>query len=335
MIMKRLSEIFDIWYGVNLEVVNCEESNSNDWIPFVSRTSENNGISTYVEKIDDIEPNPAFSLSIAGSWSVLATFFHDYEYYSGRDLYIAKPRIKLSKQEMLFYCTAIEANKYRYSYGRQANRTLRDIMVPAPEDIPNSVKSFQIEDVLKKDAVVQKSISLDIEGWKRFRYDEAFIIGKGYYNKKPEETENWEIVFIWATETNNGVTSRHSLTDIEDTSKDGSDNNHQVSEKIFSWNCITVSNNGSVGCAFYQQEEFTCTHDVNILRPKIWDWNKYSALFVCTLIEKEKYRWAYGRKWRPTRMPGSLIKLPITSSWTPDWQFMEEYINSLPYSCNL
>ncbi|USN57751.1 MAG: hypothetical protein H6767_05175 [Candidatus Peribacteria bacterium] len=121
---------------------------------------------------------------------MLATFFHDYEYYSGRDLYIAKPRIKLSKQEMLFYCTAIEANKYRYSYGRQANRTLRDIMVPAPEDIPNSVKSFQIEDVLKKDAVVQKSISLDIEGWKRFRYDEAFIIGKGYYNKKPEETEN-------------------------------------------------------------------------------------------------------------------------------------------------
>ena len=52
--------------------------------------------------------------------------------------------------------------------------------------------------------------------------------------------------------------------------------------------------------------------------------------------EKEKYRWAYGRKWRPKRMPSSLIKLPIrkddNEEIIPDWDFMESFIKTLPYS---
>lgn len=83
---------------------------------------------------------------------------------------------------------------------------------------------------------------------------------------------------------------------------------------MYEGNCITVTNDGSVGNAFYQLGDFTCSHSVNVLRSKSGEWNKYSAVFVCTLIEKEKYRWAYGRKWRPSRMPDSTIKLPVTSN---------------------
>ena len=36
----------------------------------------------------------------------------------------------------------------------------------------------------------------------------------------------------------------------------------------------------------------------------------YNALFVATVIEMDKYRWAYGRKWRPERMIKSTIRLP-------------------------
>ena len=36
----------------------------------------------------------------------------------------------MTEQEMLFYCAAIEQNKYQYSYGRQANKTLKNILVP-------------------------------------------------------------------------------------------------------------------------------------------------------------------------------------------------------------
>ena len=171
--------------------------------------------------------------------------------------------------------------------------------------------------------------------WDWFRYDEIFDIKKGFYNKKPEESGKGTIPFIGATESNNGITSMHTLEEIEVASKTGDNPNQDISEKMFVGNCITVSNNGSIGFAFYQEKEFTCSHDVNPLYLKGHALNKHIAMFLCTLIELEQYRWAYGRKWRPKRMPSSLIKLPITVDGTPDWKFMENYIKSLPYSANI
>lgn len=55
-------------------------------------------------------------------------------------------------------------------------------------------------------------------------------------------------------------------------------------------------------------------------------------MFLCTLIEKERYRWTYGRKWRPKRMPDSELKLPMDKEGKPDWTYMEEYISTLPFS---
>ena len=178
-------------------------------------------------------------------------------------------------------------------------------------------------------------ISLDSVKWDWFRYDEIFDIKKGFYNKKPEESGKGTIPFIGATESNNGITSMHTLEEIEAASKTGDNPNQDISEKMFAGNCITVSNNGSIGFAFYQENEFTCSHDVNPLYLKGYALNKHIAMFLCTLIELEQYRWAYGRKWRPKRMPSSLIKLPIKADGTPDWKFMEKYIKSLPYSASI
>ena len=135
-----LSEIFDIWYGVNLELQNCDEAFGDEkGIPFVSRTLQNNGISAYVFENNDYDKNPANTLSVACGGSVLTTFFHPYEYYSGRDIVILKPRASLTINQMLYYCTAIELNKYRYNYGRQANKTLKNIRVPSLDSIPNFI----------------------------------------------------------------------------------------------------------------------------------------------------------------------------------------------------
>ena len=97
---------------------------------------------------------------------------------------------------------------------------------------------------------------------------------------------------------------------------------------MFKADCITVSNNGSIGFAFYQSREFTCSHDVNPLYLLDRPLNVYIGLFLCTVIEMERYRWAYGRKWRPARMPNSLIKLPVDKNNKPDWNWMESFIKS-------
>lgn len=338
--MVPLIDIFDVWYGVNLEVVNSEVVSAG--IPFVSRQSVNNGVVCHVKKMDDVEPNPSHTLSIAVSGSVLSTFYHDYEYYSGRDIYVAKPKIKLTKEEMLYYCYVIEQNKYRYNYGRGANKTFRSILVPSKDEIPKYVRTKEAEIRFCNKPIISNKIKLNTGSWKWFRYDEIFEICKGFYNKKPEENPIGDIPFVGATDSNNGITSMHDLDTIKEASKTGDEPNAPLEQKIFKPNCITVSNNGSVGYAFYQPKEFTCTHDVNPLYiHKKWnkELNIFIAMFLCSLIEKERFRWDYGRKWRPKRMPDSLIKLPVRkitpNEYEPDWQFMEDYIKSLPYSSSL
>lgn len=334
--MAKITDIFDVWYGVNLEVVNCEVVTRD--IPFVSRQSVNNGVVCHVKRMIDVSPNPAHTLSIAVSGSVLSTFYHDYEYYSGRDVYVARPKIELTKEEMIYYAYLIEQNKYRYNYGRAANRTFRDINIPSYKELPGYLNVISATSSFVNHSINPDILGLHVLDWKWFRYDDVFNICKGFYNKKPENHMGNSIPFIGAIDNNNGVSEYYDIQDIEEASKTGDDNNAPLNEKIFEGNCITVSNNGSVGYAFYQAKPFTCTHDVNplYLHPK-WNQklNQYIAMFLCSLIEKERYRWTYGRKWRPKRMPSSLIKLPVNKSGNPDWKYMEDFIKSLPYSANI
>ena len=148
---------------------------------------------------------------------------------------------------------------------------------------------------------------MDTSKWKWFHYDEIFIIKKGKRLTKENMTEG-NIRYIGAIDSNNGVSSFIG-------------NNSQ----IHNGNTITVSYNGSIGYAFYQNKIFWATDDVNVLYPK-FKLNKYTALFLCSLIEREQYRFCYGRKWNSEIMKKSLIKLPVTIDGAPDWNYMEKYI---------
>ena len=169
--------------------------------------------------------------------------------------------------------------------------------------------------------------------WKKFLIMDIFLMRNGFYNTKPQESDNGDIPFIGASAVNNGITSWHTLEDIEAAPKAGNADkkvgrNQNINQKIFDGNCICVTNNGSVGYAHYQENRFTCSHDVNPLyaNPKMkWRMNKYNALFLCGIIEQERFRWAYGRKWRPSRMKESVISLPVDVTGNPDWEFMENY----------
>lgn len=85
---------------------------------------------------------------------------------------------------------------------------------------------------------------------------------------------------------------------------------------------------------------------MNALYLKDNEFNEYTGLFVATVIMHDRYRWDYGRKWRPKRMVFSEIKLPIMqdengnaiidkdhkyspAGFLPDWEYMEKYIRQL------
>lgn len=338
--MVELQEIFNIRSGHSLDLNKLKITNKHDGIAYISRKSDENGLSAYVKRIDDIEPGKPGELTCALSGNgVLSTFLQERNFYTSSHVALLDAKYTLSVNQKLFYCYCILQNRFRYSWGRQANKSINTLLVPSIEEIPTWIRGIEIEDFsdFKNPLVSSNVANLSTNNWRWYNYDEIFIIKKGYYNKKPpSSTDKQGIPFIGATEKNNGITSYINIDDIMNYSKTGTlEINVSKENKIFEGNCITVSNNGSVGEAFYQDNVFTCSHDINPLYLKNYDLNKYIAMFLCTLIRLERFRWAYGRKWRPIRMPKSKIKLPITVSGIPDWDFMENYIKSLPYSNSL
>jgi hypothetical protein len=130
----KISDLFDVIYGSNLELNSLTKTP--DGINFVSRTAKNNGVSAKVKRIKNVAPIEGPVLSVAGGGSVLETFLQLEPFYSGRDLYVLRPKSTMTPDELLFYCCCVRANMFRYSYGRQANRTLKDLDIPSREAIP-------------------------------------------------------------------------------------------------------------------------------------------------------------------------------------------------------
>ena len=147
-----ISDIFTVEYGVNLELNKCEESTMDDVeaINFVSRSRENNGVTAYVKSIPEIAPQSAGLITVAGGGSsVLSTFVQQKPFYSGRDLYLLIPRKEMSIYTKHFICTIIMANKYKYSFGRQANKTLGQIKIMLPATSDTELDYNYMDDIIK------------------------------------------------------------------------------------------------------------------------------------------------------------------------------------------
>ncbi|MFN7835126.1 MAG: restriction endonuclease subunit S [Burkholderiaceae bacterium] len=314
--MIKLSDLFEVHYGVNLELVRLPRQTNG--INFVSRTAKNNGVSAVVAPIIGVTQIPSGVITVAGGGAVLEAFLQPEPFYSGRDLYYLVPKFELSTAQKLYYCACIRANKYRYNYGRQANRTLRDIMLPEISDIPKYVTEtdLSIYDGAANSCGNEPTPSLNTANWKPFEFQELFSIARGVGPRRSDLDGTGTTPFVTSSDSNNGCTGVTSMAPLH------------------LGNTIGVNRNGSVGEAFYQPEPFCSTEDVHIFTPK-FKLNVYIALFLTTLIRQEKYRFGYGRKWGIERMKISTIRLPITEQSEPDWQYMENYIKTLPYSSQL
>jgi hypothetical protein len=313
--MKRLDQIFDIQYGSQLDLNKCVTCDKPEGYNFVNRSAKNCGVSARILEEENKKPFPAGLITVAMGGSVLSSFVQQESFYTGQNVKVLKPKQEMSDLLKLYYCYCIEQNIFRFStFGREANASFESIMVPAVEEIPNELNKIAISDYeFEKESIIDKQIELNAENWGWHRYDKIFDIKKGKRLTKADMIEG-DINYIGASKFNNGLTAKIGNT-----------------EWIHEANTITLSYNGSIGEAFYQTEPFWATDDVNVLYPK-FELNQYIAMFLCVLLPTEKYRWGFGRKWDLEMMQQSTIKLPTTKDNVPDWQFMENYIKSLPYS---
>lgn len=92
---------------------------------------------------------------------------------------------------------------------------------------------------------------------------------------------------------------------------------------------------GSHTHSYIAHEDFVPNNNLSVLVPVAHNMNIFHRLFLIPIIEYNRYRYAYGRIPSNNRFLQSTIKLPAKQNGELDWEFMEEYIKSLPYSCNL
>jgi restriction endonuclease S subunit len=278
-------------------------------INFVSRTARDNGVVAQVCADDAVEPFSAGCVTVALGGSVLSSFVQLKPFYTAFHIAVLQPKKELSLQEKLYYCMCIQANAYRYSYGRQANKTLKNIELP--DVVPEWVNAVPISPYTTANA--NSALPLcDIAEWREFTLGQLFNFVKGKRLTKEDMSEG-ATNYLGAVSENNGI---RQLIDAP---------------AIFKENCITVNYNGSVGEAFYQSAPFWAADDVNVLYANGWTLNKYIALFVTTVIKANRYKFSYGRKWTMEKMKQSIVKLPVTAQGSPDWDYMEDYMKNLPY----
>lgn len=317
--MPKVSDLFEVVYGHSLELNRLPRALKGQGIAFVSRQMGGNGISAWVKEIPSVAPAPAGELSCAlGGNGVLTTHLQEQPYYTGRDVARLIPKVGLKKTQLLFYAMCIKANRYRFSYGRQANRTLKDLDLPAVNSLPSYVDGVNVDQFIGSNSSLSaKPVPiLDTTVWSAFALRTLFDIRKGTRitkaNMKPGNTP-----FISALDGNNGLRQK---IDAQPQHPAG---------------VLTVNYNGNgVAESFYQPEAFCASDDVNVLYPR-FDMNIEVALFISAILTKERYRFSYGRKWNLGRMRDSIIRLPTKENGHPDFEFMQLYISTLPFSATV
>jgi Type I restriction modification DNA specificity domain len=316
--MTLLHELFDVVYGNKLDLNKMRLLPvAEGGVHFVGRSSENHGVSATVAPLKAVEPFESGLITVAlGGTKLLSSFLQETPFYTAQNVAVLRPKQPMTFQEQIFVCLSIRHNRFRYSaFGREANRTLKGLPIPERNSFPAWVysPSSVVSSGLQAPFTVPPPTARQPLSWPWFKMDDLFDIKKGKRLTKAQMVKG-RTPFIGAIDNNNGLTTFINRKPVHE------------------GNTITVNYNGNgVAEAFYQDRPFWCSDDVNVLYPK-FALTPGIALFIATVIRLERYRFNYGRKWDLDRMRSAVLRLPDKADGTPDWEYMEQYVMSLPFS---
>ena len=171
---------------------------------------------------------------------------------------------------------------------------------------------------IKYKPILDGNLTFDTDNWKIFNLgDRRLFAIKGSKTTPLKDLElsgDGDYPYITTQARNNGVCGYYD---------------------IFTENgrCFTIDSAVKGFCSWHE-EDFSASDHVEKLMPQ-FQCNNYIAMFILTIINMEQYRYNYGIKCNQSRIKNMKIKLPVDLDGNPDWEFMENYIKSLPYSANL
>ncbi len=300
------------------------QANYNDGdIPFVASGNFNNGVLKYLEPKKDEILDAGNCITVS---PIDGSSFYQEDDFLGRGgagssiILLYNPNLNLYNG--YFIATVIRTVCRKYAYSDMANKdTIGAEKIKLPVDETGNPDFSYMESYMKNlELAVSSSLTdlqsakksdisgtLDISSWKLFQISELFNVQKGKRLTKADMKDG-KIRFIGASAINNGITAYISND-----------------EHLHPQNTITLSYNGSIGEAFYQDEIFWASDDVNVLYPK-FEMNREMAFFIIPLLKTAGKRYAFIDKWKKEDMEKSKIPLPVDKDGNPDYKYMENHI---------
>lgn len=327
MTMIKLDKFFKVKRGDTKNVTQLVESNDSNTVRLISATHFSNGGSIFY--IPTNETVFKSGLTINNNGSVGDVFFHNYSFTATSDVTIIIPKDNhtITLLEGLYLKTIIEKQKSRFMYGYKiSNDRLKNMLLDIPINIDRNIDWKKMNDTMSEfvnkiptisktqNKISSNSISLNDRNWKQFEIKMFFDVYSGKDLPKYDRNDG-NIPFIGSSSKKNGVT-------------DWIDGNANKSR--YSKNSIGVNRNGSVGYAFYHPYTAYFSGDTRFIKLAKMPLTPKIGLFISTVISQQKEQFGYGFKLGSERLKRLKINLPVDKNEEPDWQFMEDYIKSLP-----
>lgn len=317
----KLKELgFSVFHGCRQKQADRKDGS----IPLLTAGKENQGVATYIG-------NPLCKYKDSITVDMFGNCFYHKGTYSGDDNIYFFINENLDDLIKIFIASIInKQNTALYNFKsqfRQPQAEALTVILPLKTDnkpdweyINSYMKNIMQESEKKIEnlqTIDKQKHKIKINNWQDFSLggeSGLFNIVKGTRLTKANMKEG-NINFIGSSAINNGVTNHISN-----------------SERVHPANLITVSYNGSIGEAFYQNEPFWASDDVNVFYPK-FEQNFEIAMFLIPLIRKVGEKYKFVDKWKLEDMCNDKIKLPVNKNSEPDWKYMENYMKNIMANC--
>ncbi len=296
-------------------------------IPYITRTSFNNGLEEIVENIN-VHKNPKNTISLGAENADF--FYQSVEYITGNKMYIIQ-NDNISKNVGIFliqsFRNSIKDCGFGYGKGLTGTR-FKERIVILPMDSQGQPNWQFMEDYIKQEQKQQAQkiidyyehklvelagdvVGLDKVKWKTFRFTEVFQeIQRGKRLTKANQTDGPK-PYISSTSENNGVDAFI-----------GNETGVRKFEDV-----LTLANSGSVGSTFYQQFEFVASDHITALKSENAD--KYAYLFLSTVVKRLEEKYSFNREINDTRIKREKLILPADKEGNPNFQYMSDFVKKL------
>lgn len=324
----KIQDIFNIGTGASIPKKNLIAGT----IPRISVTSINNGIMGFFDtskaKNERIFKN-VISVTFLGNDGPI--FYHNYEASFDMKVHsLSLKNHKLDKNIALFLISILAKSFNGFNYGNQLSSSdLKDgnIKLMLPVNSNNQPDWQFMEDYISEKMGGYNVPSLETSGveplslrdrkWNSFELQQILDEIVSVKGKNIDNYSYGSIPYITTTSFNNGLASLVSGDENEISSK----------------NVLTID--PIKGKTFYHPYNFIgrggAGSAINVLKSS--KFNKYRALFLSKVIEfNSAEKASYGTQLNGKRLRKQKIMLPVDNNNQPDWQFMEDYMKSLPYA---